>query len=108
MPRSIYSSQSTEVLTKQEHQDVLTYIYVRNDLNNYCLCTEGCVFILRMGRIWNFIRIEYPRNFEYESNIESEQCREVLPACGVIGPQVHAGVVGIVAIRIGLFVYFLT
>ena len=30
---------------------------------------------VRMGRIWNFIRIEYrieyPRNFEYESNFES-------------------------------------
>ena len=30
---------------------------------------------LRKGRVWNFsrieYRIEYPRNFEYESNIES-------------------------------------
>ena len=55
--------------------------------------------LLRMGRIWNFIRIEfqieYNRNFEYESNIETnmniewllirlEYNRDVLPGGGVI------------------------
>ena len=38
----------------------------------------------------------------------SERCRDVLPGRGVIGAQVRAGVTGFVAIRIDLFVYFLT
>ena len=49
---------------------------------------------MRNGRMWNFIRIEYPRNFENESRIEyeysvasncirilvTERYRDVLPA----------------------------
>ena len=47
---------------------------------------------VRMGRIWNFIRIEYPRNFEYEYSVASNSiiilnrvemaCRDAaLPSC---------------------------
>ena len=58
------------------------------------------MWILRIGRIWNFhrieYRIEYPRHFEYESNIKTnsniqwlqidyntERYRYVLPGRGV-------------------------
>ena len=49
------------------------------------VCMYVCVYVcmLRMGRIWNFMRIEYrieyPRNFEYESNIETNTNIQWLP-----------------------------
>ena len=68
-----------------------------------------------MEQIWNFIWIEYHQNFDYVSNIKSTiQWLQIqleywthIQYSNQPWAQVHARVIGIVAICIKLFVYFL-